>query len=408
MRNKIIAGTEFKIVKAEDGSEQYIAEHVISTDSTDRDRERVIFSDLDKAVANYRKNPVVLFYHNMADEKLPVGKNLELWRDGNKIMARTQFAVDEDEPGFVRTLWNLYKGGYLNAWSVGFTFERYEYVEDEKDPDYGKADARVYVDELLEYSVVPVPANQEALTMLAKALDGSGKRVSKQGPRAVVTGFATMEAALKSLRAEVKSLEDKGFTPSALVDLKSASREVTWTARELASLAERAKATPTDLAPPDTEWDWDWTDDANAIIEKGGWKLLASAVAYVDLDYEAEEFEDDKWPMTKDAYYLPFKRLIGGKLQAVWRGVAAAMTALLGGRGGPDLTDEQRREAYDKLVTYYEAFEKEPPDFKGLLSIENERLETALAKTVMALKDATALIRSSGVKLVQIDRERNV
>jgi len=61
----------------------------------------------------------------------------------------------------------------------------------------------------------------------------------------------------------------------------------------------------------DSPWDWDWADDANAIIEKYGWKGLAQACAYVDM----ENFEkgESGYPETKQAYKLPFAKLKNGR-----------------------------------------------------------------------------------------------
>ncbi len=49
---------------------------------------------------------------------------------------------------------------------------------------------------------------------------------------------------------------------------------------------------------------------------------------------------------------------------AVWRGVAAAMGALLGARGGVAIPDNERRGVYDHLVRHYAQFDKEPPEYK--------------------------------------------
>lgn len=184
--------------------ENFVSEHAISTDSLDRDGEVVVFDDLDAATANYRRNPIVLFYHNLdpATPKLPVGKNLELRRDGGRIIGRTQFAVREDETNFTRTLWNLHVGGYLNGVSIGFRPGKIENV------GTGENMKRVvHVEQLNEYSLVPVPANPDALTLMAKALSAY-----KHGPNeARVVSFATIEASIKALRAEVE--QHKGTPP---------------------------------------------------------------------------------------------------------------------------------------------------------------------------------------------------
>jgi hypothetical protein len=48
----------------------------------------------------------------------------------------------------------------------------------------------------------------------------------------------------------------------------------------------------------------------------------------------------------------------------VWRGVAAAMAILMGGRGGVDIPAGDRRGVYNHLAGHYKQFDKEPPNFR--------------------------------------------
>jgi hypothetical protein len=69
-----------------------------------------------------------------------------------------------------------------------------------------------------------------------------------------------------------------------------------------------------------------------------------------------EKFEDLKLP-----HHLPKKSGVG---PAVWNGVRSAMSVLMGGMGGVDIPEGERKATYDHLAKHYPAWEKEPPDFK--------------------------------------------
>ena len=71
---------------------------------------------------------------------------------------------------------------------------------------------------------------------------------------------------------------------------------------------------------------------------------------------------DDENPDIKTSYKLPHHR--ASDLKAVWRGVAAAMTALLGGRGGVNIPESDKKGVYNHLASHYKDFEKEPPEFQ--------------------------------------------
>jgi len=74
-------------------------------------------------------------------------------------------------------------------------------------------------------------------------------------------------------------------------------------------------------------------------------------------------------------YKMPFAMVVDGSPKAVWKGVTAAMTALLGGRGGVNLPDSDRQTVYNFLKSYYKKFDKEVPDFKTVWEILNYVLD---------------------------------
>ena len=84
----------------------------------------------------------------------PVAKAVEIGLVDNKLMFRPKFAT-KDEYAWADTIFKLYKGGYLRAFSVGF-------VPEEMDGNVFKKQ------ELLEISAVTVPSNPNALALAFK------------------------------------------------------------------------------------------------------------------------------------------------------------------------------------------------------------------------------------------------
>jgi HK97 family phage prohead protease len=148
---------QFTVTK-ENTDEDNTAIAAISTDGIDRDKEVLLPKGVD--FENYNKNPVVLWAHNYSET--PVGKSQWVKQGRKKIKAKWEWA-DTDKAKEIKQLWD---GGFLNAVSVGFIANKgHEPTPEEikKNPDW--AEVRWVVDEweLLEFSIVPVPANPEAL-----------------------------------------------------------------------------------------------------------------------------------------------------------------------------------------------------------------------------------------------------
>lgn len=124
-------------------------ETVIASGSLDRHGERISIAGM--STTKYMKNPVVQWAHDYSLP--PIGKATKVWKDGNKLMGRMKFAVDENP--FAKTIYDLVKGGFLNAVSIGFIPQEME--------------GNIFTkSEMIEFSVVPVPANSEALISARK------------------------------------------------------------------------------------------------------------------------------------------------------------------------------------------------------------------------------------------------
>lgn len=103
---------------------------------------------------NYMKNPVFMWAHDYKSP--PIGKCMKVWPENGKLMFKIQFAPKETYE-FADTCYKLYKGGYLNAVSVGFA------PDEEKSRMYDGGGTEFNGQELLELSGVPIPACADAL-----------------------------------------------------------------------------------------------------------------------------------------------------------------------------------------------------------------------------------------------------
>lgn len=128
----------------------------VSSDAIDRDWDKVIQSGW--ALDNYRLNPVVLWGHDAS--QLPVGKAVSIEMEGGDLVAVVEFATADMNP-MAEQVFQYCSKGYLNATSVGFNVIDWEFPEDEDRDRRGGVD--FIKQELLEFSIVSIPSNPEAL-----------------------------------------------------------------------------------------------------------------------------------------------------------------------------------------------------------------------------------------------------
>lgn len=128
-------------------------EFVVSTNAIDAHGEKMNVDGID--VSDYLKNPVVLWGHDGFN--LPIAKATKVWKEGGKLMARAKFYLKDE---FARKVYDYIVDGYLNAVSIGGMVQEW-------------GDDGITIAKLLmkEFSVVSVPANQEAL-VASKSFSG--------------------------------------------------------------------------------------------------------------------------------------------------------------------------------------------------------------------------------------------
>lgn len=145
-----------QVLKADGESGSRKRSFTISTGVRDRDRDTLAVAGWE--LGNYLKNPVVLWAHMYRE--LPIARASDVAVVGDELRASAEFAGADLYP-FAETVLRMLDGGFLRAVSVGFNPLSHSWNDEQRGVDFLKQ-------ELMEYSVVPVPANPEAL-MDAKA-----------------------------------------------------------------------------------------------------------------------------------------------------------------------------------------------------------------------------------------------
>lgn len=181
-------------VSTEDIGERSVL-FTISKEVVDRDGDILRASGVD--FSNYMKNPVFLSFHN--SREFPLGKVTKFWVEGNEVKAIVYFPTLEElstDPNnasekakLVDFTYHCYKTGMLNAVSVGFI--PVEWIETDNGYDILKW-------ELLEFSAVAVPANQDAI---AQAVKSFGNDFAKT--------FITEEKSGRKISAQTRAILDK-------------------------------------------------------------------------------------------------------------------------------------------------------------------------------------------------------
>jgi len=168
--------------KAESDDEERTVTATISTGIVDRENEVLLPKGAD--FERYLENPVVLWAHEYRDT--PIAKAMWIKKGSKYIQAKAKFAdtVKAEE------IYQLFKGGFLKAFSVGFLpKETHQPTPEEikKHPEWAEV-TKIYDRwELLEFSAVPVGTNPEALAVAVKDLNISPKTQQELGIEEVWT-----------------------------------------------------------------------------------------------------------------------------------------------------------------------------------------------------------------------------
>lgn len=180
--------------------EERVLQFVGSDETADRDDDIIEVSGWD--LKNFKKNPVILFGHDYRSPAVAKAVKVEKDLENKQLVFDVKFPTTDElssngienaseHAKFVDTLYNLYKHGYMKATSVGFIPKKWTRRDDgdqSEKPEYARG-VRFMQQELLELSLVPVPANPSALELAkSKGFDvepvkAAAEKVSKDGQK---------------------------------------------------------------------------------------------------------------------------------------------------------------------------------------------------------------------------------
>lgn len=129
---------------------------IISTGAVDRDGDTIDPGGWD--LKSYQASGAILWAHDASQP--PIAEPIAVWVEDNKLKAKCRFPEKEVYP-FADTIYQLIKANVLRCTSVGFRPKAW--VETDRVNDWGWPALDFKVQELLEFSIVSVPANPEAV-----------------------------------------------------------------------------------------------------------------------------------------------------------------------------------------------------------------------------------------------------
>ena len=158
MQNKFFVTTDNIEVKSAASSKDFKIAGYANTIDKDRTGDIVLPDAWVKGIDNFRRNPILLYQH---DHNKPIGRVKNITVDKKGIFVEATVSTAAETQHGVKT---LIEDGVLKSFSVGFKI---------KDADYDRSsDAFTIKDvELLEISVVSVPANQNSLFSVRKSFE---------------------------------------------------------------------------------------------------------------------------------------------------------------------------------------------------------------------------------------------
>lgn len=153
-------------VKQEGGKDSRRIRFTVSTQDVDRYGDTVNPKGWD--LKSWKANPVVLFAHK--SNELPVARGSNIRVEGGQYLRATAEFVEAEINPFAETIYQMISRGYLKATSVGFLPKKWKRPDEDEDKErHNNYGIDFEEQELLEFSIVPVPANPQCLVQAKSA-----------------------------------------------------------------------------------------------------------------------------------------------------------------------------------------------------------------------------------------------
>lgn len=388
---------KYSTVKAEkESGDTQALSFVLSDESIDREGDviRAAGWKLDQ----YEKNPVVLWAHNYGGP--PVARGVGVKTKGKRLVGKAEFITDGDSElhKFAKAIYQLYRDGFMSAVSVGFNPLKW----DQRKNKSGDVEGIEFTEqELLEFSLVPVPANANALIVARKSgidtdplidfyrqadleISDELKRLERFRKRyfwiPADFGVAEKKQDNEILLPDVPStisvdraIEELSISPDTTEDVASQLGEKEQLDKGEAMSSKETNQEIEDKRVDDasakealaihhtstTEASWDAGLNVRRLREGENPQYYVSAFAWVDPEAD---------PTTKGAYKFPNHMVAedGTVGAANTRACSAGIGVLNGARGGADIPDADRQGVYDHLAAHLIDADMEPPELRSV------------------------------------------
>lgn len=303
---------------------------IVSTDQIDA-YNTVVQPDGAK-VSGYMNYASVLFNH---DSGSLIGNAEEVSERNSSIEAEWKF-LPEGVSELADKVWKLYKGGWLNGYSIGFVP-----LEWEDDTIDGLDIVRFTEWEMKEFSITSVPANAGALARNDEALE-TFRNVQTNGSSSFFFNVQSRERDYTSDDNSVSIKYDNSSTP--------------WSEQVRSDLGLNTRTVPNFQDHPVIEVD-EW-DESKARDQIAKW---AGGPDKEDIDWDKFKkgffwYNGDE-PENKTSYSFPYVYIRDGQPKTADKGIYAVASYL--DQGG--IPSDAKSKIRNQLEKYYDKLGETPP-----------------------------------------------